>query len=1619
MWAFVWWPHALLHGLNPFVTHTIWTPHGANVAVAAQIPAASLLMSPITALFGPIVSYNVLSIAAPVLAGWFTFRLCRYLTARWAPSLIGGYLFGFSSYELGHLLGHLNLVLTFLVPATVHLVLLWLDERVSSRRFVVLLTGIFVIQLGLSTEILTTLVGIGGVTLLLAYRFSESDRRRRVALLPPRILLAGAAAALLTAPFLYYALTGLPTAKLNWATLNDLTSADLLNYVVPTPLTWIGHGTVGVFAHSNFSESTAYLGLPVLLIMALFLFTRRREPLAKLLTATLVLLVIASLGPHLHVASPNASSTGAYAPSIPLPWLFLSHLAGIDHLLAGRVTMYVSLLAAVIVALWLAQPSRQGYRKWVLAGAGVALLIPNLAQRFWDQPIADPVFFANGAYRQYVARGQTALIIPFGANGNSMLWQAQTGMYFRMPEGYIGLGIPADYVHDPGANDLLDFPSSPSTSIDLARRWPGSFAGRKVATVIVQAPPVMPLDPADQPQRMQQLRNALSSLGLRSNTDRRRLGLRNSTELEDLSSPVTGSPIPTGGDVTLRIGDGLAAPLQPLDPGKRHRVQTGVPIVPALDGLRWIALFLVISGHAWSDVQVLPFRGTASPARSAGRRADRPVLHHQRLCDVPANCRTGWGFRQPQGAMHSGVSPGSSPRTGSACCANCLLPPLLRARPAPFTTFGFRQSRPTSRSCKPRARWSRACSLGSGWVRSKSRPLDAVGSRPCFYLALPFIARRFYRRPLACWQRALLLSALTGSRRITWRRPDPCAGITDDAGAGAAVRDRAFAPVPGLRRRLCDRHVLCLGGCSPGAAAARPWQSTAALLAALVPYWRHPAVTRMPLGIDAAAHARYHLNALTETLVPLGLGILVIGASLAPAWATRPLSNRWMVVWARSAMAPTSTTCRLLYLGMNTLGFPTRPSQGAFLETLGSPHNLRRRRLALLRRARGAYPPTCSALREADPVRTSNPTRPRWRTRALNVLWFIETTAGNAFMNELLRALAAAAARAGINVAFHADGYPEYVEGDAYVAIPHELFECARRAWTGAHREQLAATVAVCVEQPGTQWFELTARYAAELGGAVAIHRTACRALAHNGVDARHLQLGYAPEWDAWHGAPKDREVDVLYMGTDDSRRASLLAGHAAVLHRRSSRLLIPELDAKPAATSNFLIGGDKYRQLADAKLLLNLHRSRAAGLLEWMRVLEAMCNGCVVISEHSADVAPLRAGEHFLSARPEHLALLANGLLDNPDRLGQIRRASYEFLRNELTMDAGISVLIDAALAAVERAPSTTIASSIKSPNPPAAAQSPDLDALVAAQLQPVRAALKNLTLEALDTRRRLHALADAGDDPDPQPIAETPSFAHQLEPRISVLVSLHNYEREVVEALASVDGSLHRSYEVLILDDSSTDGSVQAVQRFMEQRPWMPAKLFGHRCNRGLPRTRNALIERARGEFVFILDADNAIFPMALQRLEAAIDHAPKAAFAYGISVVEQDACPTDLISVGVWSPRRLAKDNYIDAMALIRRDVLIDLGGFCEDIRLLGWEDYDLWLRIAECGLAAIHVPQVVGCYRRTRHSMLASITDIDTTVARSIVSKRSPLTFAGTARTEAAVGTAGSDRHRETV
>jgi hypothetical protein len=160
-------------------------------------------------------------------------------------------------------------------------------------------------------------------------------------------------------------------------------------------------------------------------------------------------------------------------------------------------------------------------------------------------------------------------------------------------------------------------------------------------------------------------------------------------------------------------------------------------------------------------------------------------------------------------------------------------------------------------------------------------------------------------------------------------------------------------------------------------------------------------------------------------------------------------------------------------------------------------------------------------------------------------------------------------------------------------------------------------------------------------------------------------------------------------------------------------------------------------------------------------------------------------------------------------------------------------------------------------------------------------------------------------------------------------------------------------------------------AGSAWMQAHPGIAARLVEVSADASVGRARNAALTVARAPLCLPLDTGQEVYPRCLGVLAEALDSDPDAAFAYPI--LEVTGAPSRVADAGGdgdyllsflgWDAQRLRRGNYIHAPALIRADVLRAVGGFAQDDRLRGSEDYDLWCRIADRGGRGRLVPQVL--------------------------------------------------------
>lgn len=212
----------------------------------------------------------------------------------------------------------------------------------------------------------------------------------------------------------------------------------------------------------------------------------------------------------------------------------------------------------------------------------------------------------------------------------------------------------------------------------------------------------------------------------------------------------------------------------------------------------------------------------------------------------------------------------------------------------------------------------------------------------------------------------------------------------------------------------------------------------------------------------------------------------------------------------------------------------------------------------------------------------------------------------------------------------------------------------------------------------------------------------------------------------------------------------------------------------------------------------------------------------------------------------------------------------------------------------------------------------------------------------------------------------------------QVGVVVPLHNYAPLIEECLRSVVRQDLPRLSITVIDDASTDDgrarAIELLHRTCER--FCQVRVVRHVRNQGLSMTRNSGIAWSDEPYLFMLDADNRLRPPALSRLLEALQ-CSGAAFAYSQLRMFGDAHGVGVADI--WDPDRLRIGNYIDAMALIRRDVLLAARGYAVLADDHGWEDYDLWCRFAALGLQGVFLPEALCEYRVHGTSMLRTRTN----------------------------------------
>ena len=234
----------------------------------------------------------------------------------------------------------------------------------------------------------------------------------------------------------------------------------------------------------------------------------------------------------------------------------------------------------------------------------------------------------------------------------------------------------------------------------------------------------------------------------------------------------------------------------------------------------------------------------------------------------------------------------------------------------------------------------------------------------------------------------------------------------------------------------------------------------------------------------------------------------------------------------------------------------------------------------------------------------------------------------------------------------------------------------------------------------------------------------------------------------------------------------------------------------------------------------------------------------------------------------------------------------------------------------------------------------------------------------------------------------------AKTIAPRVTIIITLFNYEKHIGECLDSVREQTLADLDLIVIDDQSTDSSARIAREWMEAHAsrFDACQLVRHVKNQGPSVGRNSAIALARTKFVFILDADNIIYPRCLARLLSGLESS-NASFAYSYierfgalgTLAHDDAVP--LRNTMPWNPGAFKAGFRVDSMVLMRKSLWEDVSGYTvNDVVRWGWEDFDFFLKVARAGRWGVLVPEILTRYRvhqssREHTSALAHVDELE--------------------------------------
>jgi glycosyltransferase involved in cell wall biosynthesis len=207
-----------------------------------------------------------------------------------------------------------------------------------------------------------------------------------------------------------------------------------------------------------------------------------------------------------------------------------------------------------------------------------------------------------------------------------------------------------------------------------------------------------------------------------------------------------------------------------------------------------------------------------------------------------------------------------------------------------------------------------------------------------------------------------------------------------------------------------------------------------------------------------------------------------------------------------------------------------------------------------------------------------------------------------------------------------------------------------------------------------------------------------------------------------------------------------------------------------------------------------------------------------------------------------------------------------------------------------------------------------------------------------------------------------------------VSIIIPCFNSGLFVEESIYSCINSEFTNLEIIVVDDGSTD--YQTIH-LLNNNNWPANVKIIHKQNGGPASARNFGVQHSKGDFLLFLDSDNQILPDYLNKAMTVISRDVDLGVVYSKPEFFGTHQPEVIrFEVKEFNFDALLAGNYIDMCSLVRREAFLEVGGFDENASLIGWEDADLWTRLALTRWRFKFLDETLFKYRVREDSLMGS-------------------------------------------